>query len=84
MLDQLRGRNLAHVGCTMGLTLGLFIGLVVALVIIEVVRAAGAVNWATIAWFGCTAILGGLGYFLGDRFSRQRWGSRDVPGDVRK
>jgi len=34
MLDELRGRNLAHVGCTIGLTLGLILGLVAALIIV--------------------------------------------------
>ena len=34
MLNELRGRNLAHVGCTLGLTLGLVLGLVAALVIV--------------------------------------------------
>ena len=30
MLEQLRGRNLAHVGCTLGLLTGLAIGLALA------------------------------------------------------
>ncbi len=38
MLDQLRGRNLAHVGCTLGLTGGLLLGLIAALVVIQVMQ----------------------------------------------
>lgn len=70
MLDQLRGRNLAHVGCTLGLALGLLLGLVVALVIIAV---AATVNLATFAWLGITFGLGVLGYILGGRVSRRLW-----------
>jgi hypothetical protein len=50
MLEQLRGRNLSHVGCTIGLTFGLIVGLIVALVIISLVRADTATNLATAAW----------------------------------
>jgi hypothetical protein len=78
MLEQLRGRNLAHVGCTMGLTLGLFIGMLVAIAIIQIVRSATSVNWATFAWLGITAVLGGLGYVLGGRYSRRRWGDAEA------
>ena len=58
MLEQLRGRNLSHVGCTIGLTLGLFLGLIIALIIISLVRAGSATNLATAAWLGLTFILG--------------------------
>lgn len=74
MLDELRGRNLAHVGCTIGLTLGLFLGLVAALIIVILVRATSATNWATVAWFGLTFALGAIGYWLGGRVSRRMWG----------
>ncbi len=76
MLEELRGRNLAHVGCTIGLTLGLFLGLVVALVIITLVNVASATNWATVAWFGLTFALGAVGYWAGGRISRRLWGER--------
>ena len=76
MLEELRGRNLAHVGCTIGLTLGLLLGLVAALVIVTLVRAASATNWATVAWFGLTFGLGVVGYWAGGRISRRLWGEQ--------
>lgn len=76
MLDQLRGRNLAHVGCTLGLTTGLLLGLIAALLIIQVMRNLDAVNIATAIWIGATAALGGLGYFLGGYVSRRLWGEK--------
>ena len=75
MLEGLRGRNLAHVGCTLGLTIGLFLGLVAALIIITLVRSSSAINWATVAWFGVTFALGILGYWAGGAFYRRKWGS---------
>lgn len=73
MLEQLRGRNMAHVGCTVGLTLGLFLGLVAALVIISLVRSAAAINLATVAWFGLTFALGLFGFWFGGWASRRAW-----------
>ena len=74
MLDELRGRNLAHVGCTIGLTLGLILGLVAALIIVTLVRAGSATNLATVAWFGLTFALGVVGYWAGGQVSRRMWG----------
>ncbi|HEX6540303.1 MAG TPA: hypothetical protein VF040_01000 [Ktedonobacterales bacterium] len=74
MLDQLRGRNLAHVGCTLGLTAGLLLGLIAALIVIQVMQSLSAVNIATIVWIGATVVLGGLGYYLGGFVSRRLWG----------
>jgi len=74
MLNELRGRNLAHVGCTLGLTLGLLLGLVAALVIVVVWQNASATNWATVAWFGLTFALGIVGYWAGGKVSRRLWG----------
>ena len=54
MLDQLRGRNLAHVGCTIGLLAGLLLGLIGALVVIQVMQNQNAVNIATVVWLGVT------------------------------
>lgn len=82
MLEQLRGRNLAHVGCTIGLTLGLLIGLVVAIIVVTIVRNANAVNWATVAWFGITFALGMFGYWFGGWASRRAWG--DSRGAARR
>lgn len=76
MLDQLRGRNLAHVGCTIGLTGGLLLGLLAALIVIQVMQNNDAVSVATIIWLGATAALGGLGYYLGGYVSRRLWGEK--------
>ncbi len=75
MLEQLRGRNLSHVGCTIGLTAGLFFGLIAALVIINLVSAPSATNLATAAWLGLTFVLGVTGYWAGGRLSRRLWGT---------
>jgi|GEM_PF-857144 uncharacterized protein YacL len=83
MLNQLRGRNLAHVGCTIGLVLGLLIGMIVGFVITLIVRTAAALDWATFAWIGLTLGLGALGYVFGDRFSRRLWG-RSTSADYRR
>ena len=69
MLEQLRGRNLAHVGCTLGLALGLTLGILVGLLITVVVRTPAALTLATIAFFAVTFGLGALGYYLGGRGS---------------
>lgn len=76
MLDQLRGRNLAHVGCTIGLVSGLLFGLIAALIVIQVMQNLTAVNVATIVWIGATILLGGLGYVIGGRVSRHLWGEK--------
>lgn len=76
MLDALRGRNLAHVGCTLGLTVGLAFGLVAAVIIVNLVSATSATNLATAVWFGLTAALGVTGYWLGGAISRRLWGSK--------
>lgn len=78
MLEQLRGRNLAHVGCTMGLVLGLIVGMFAAILVITLYQAASAVNWATFAFFAFTAGLGALGYYLGSRLTRRLWGKNDL------
>ncbi len=70
MLEQLRGRNLAHVGCTLGLTLGLTLGIVAGLLTTLLVRSESGLTLATFAFFGITFGLGALGYYLGGRSSR--------------
>ncbi|HLZ22328.1 MAG TPA: hypothetical protein VKQ30_09415 [Ktedonobacterales bacterium] len=77
MLEQLRGRNLAHVGCTMGLVLGLIAGMFAAILVISVYQAASAADWATFAFFTLTFGLGALGYYLGTRLTRRLWGSSE-------
>lgn len=71
MLEQLRGRNLAHVGCTVGLTLGLTLGILVGLFTTMLVRSESGLTLATLAFFGVTFGLGALGYFLGGRSGRR-------------
>lgn len=71
MLEQLRGRNLAHVGCTLGLTFGLTLGIVIGLVTTLLVRSDAGLTLATLAFFGVTFGLGVLGYYLGGRSSRR-------------
>ena len=78
MLEQLRGRNLAHVGCTMGLVLGLVLGMLAAILIISLYQAASAADWATFAFFAVTFTLGALGYYLGSRLTRQLWGNSEI------
>jgi len=81
MLDQLRGRNLAHVGCTLGLTGGLLLGLIAAVVVIQVMRNSNGVNVATAVWLSATVLLGGLGYYLGGYVSRRLWGEKQNQND---
>lgn len=76
MLEQLRGRNLAHVGCTIGLTLGLILGLVAALIIINVINSASNIDLATLAWFGVTFALGLFGFWAGGYYSKRAWGEK--------
>ena len=79
-MNELRGRNLAHVGCTIGLTLGLALGLVAALLIVTLVRGDSAINWATVAWFGLTFALGIVGYWaLSGRFAGRAPNNRSSP-----
>jgi hypothetical protein len=80
MLNELRGRNLAHVGCTLGLTAGLILGLILAFVVLVIVNSASGVNWATLAFFVVVFGLGALGWVVGDRVSKRLWSER-TPGD---
>jgi hypothetical protein len=73
MLDELRGRNLAHVGCTLGLTLGFILGLIVAFGVLVILNSSSGANWATLAFFITVFGLGVLGYVTGDRVSKRLW-----------
>ena len=77
MLDQLRGRNLAHVGCTIGLTLGLIVGLIVAFLIVLLVQTDSAASVGAFVWLAIIAALGALGYYVGSRTSRRLWGEKE-------
>lgn len=79
MLDQLRGRNLAHVGCTFGLLVGLIVGMIAGIVIISLFSGPSAVNWATWTWLGVTVVLGAAGYVLGSWATARLWG--EAPPD---
>lgn len=73
MINELRGRNLAHVGCTLGLVAGLIVGLGAAAIILVALNSDTGVNWATVAFFAITFGLGVLGYIVGGRVSRRLW-----------
>ena len=73
MLDQLRGRNLAHVGCTIGLTAGLILGLVFGFLVIVVLNSQAGLSWGTFVFFATVFGLGALGWLIGDRVSRRLW-----------
>lgn len=77
MLEQLRGRNLAHVGCTIGLVIGLVLGMVAAILVISLYQAASAADWATFVFFAVTFALGAIGYYLGTRLTRRLWGNTE-------
>jgi len=72
MLDQLRGRNLAHVGCTLGLTAGLILGLILGFLVIVILNSQTGLGWGTLVFFVVVFGLGALGWVLGDRVSK-RW-----------
>ncbi len=59
---QLRGRNLSHIGCTLGLLAGLILGLLLALLAL---RLTPSVNAAFAVFAGVTLLLGAVGYSLG-------------------
>ncbi len=61
-MQQLRGRNLSHIGCTLGLIVGLFLGLLLAVVAL---RVAPSVTLAVGIFAAVTAVLGVAGFYLG-------------------
>ena len=71
MMEQLRGRNLAHVGCTIGLTIGLIVGIVLAGLLVVLLNSDNGATIATIVFFALTFGLGALGYFLGGRATQR-------------
>ncbi len=69
MLEQLRGRNVTHVGCSFGLIFGLLLGLIAAVIVIQTIPSASAVTLAVVALIVVTLVVGALGYYIGWRFS---------------
>ena len=73
-MNQLRGRNLSHIGCTLGLTIGLFLGLVAAILILQMWTSAEGAAMAAFAVV--TIVLGLLGFYLGGVTTRRLWGEQ--------
>ena len=71
MMQQLRGRNLAHVGCTIGLTVGLIVGIVLAALLVVLLNSDNGATIAALAFFALTFGLGALGYFFGGRATQR-------------
>jgi uncharacterized protein YacL len=71
MMEQLRGRNLAHVGCTIGLTVGLIVGILLAALLVVLLNSDNGATIATLVFFALTFGLGALGYFLGGRATQR-------------
>ncbi len=76
-MKQLRGRNLSHIGCTLGLTVGLFLGLVAAILVLQV--SASAQSTAMLVFGLITVGLGILGFYLGAVTTRRLWGESQPP-----
>jgi hypothetical protein len=72
MLNQLRGRDLTHIGCTLGIVIGMTLGLFIAIAIFNLVQSTAASTLAFFTLVGITVLLGGLGFYLGARLSRPR------------
>jgi uncharacterized protein YacL len=81
MMEQLRGRNLAHVGCTIGLTIGLIVGILLAALLVVLLNSDNGATIATIAFFALTFGLGALGYFLGGRATQRLDGDTPAASD---
>ena len=71
MMEELRGRNLAHVGCTIGLTVGLIVGILLAALLVVLLNSDNGATIATIVFFALVFGLGALGYFLGGRATQR-------------
>ena len=76
-MEQLRGRNLSHIGCTLGLVLGLTLGLFIAW---AVVRVSPSIALAFIIFGAVTVGLGIAGFIAGGIATRCLWGG-DAPGE---
>ena len=81
MMDQLRGRNLAHVGCTIGLTAGLILGILLAGLLVVLLNSDNGATIAAIAFFALTFGLGAIGYVLGGRATQRLDTEAPAAGD---
>jgi hypothetical protein len=70
-MERLRGRNLSHIGCTLGLVLGLTLGLVVAWAI---ARVSPSIGLAFAVFAAVTVALGIAGFIAGSVATRRLWG----------
>lgn len=78
-MEQLRGRNLSHIGCTLGLVLGLTLGLFIAWAVVQV---SPSIALAFIIFGVVTVGLGIAGFVAGSIATRRLWGdsaSRQTP-----
>jgi hypothetical protein len=75
-MEELRGRNLSHVGCTLGLTLGLFLGLLGGILVLRVTPSVSA---AAVVFALVTLGLGILGFALGGVATRRLWSHNEPP-----
>ncbi len=66
MMNALRGRNLAHPGCSIGVTAGLIIGIVLAGLLAMANLPFGVV---LLVWLGLTVGLGAIGWVVGSALS---------------
>lgn len=66
MREQLRGRNLSHIGCFLGLVLGLTGGIILAGFLATRNITTGLV---LLAWFALTAVLASIGFVIGNAVS---------------
>jgi hypothetical protein len=71
-MEELRGRNLSHIGCTLGLTLGLILGMIGAILVL---RVATSTTVAALVFAAVTVGLGIVGFVLGGVATRRLWGS---------
>lgn len=66
MMNRLRGRNLAHPGCTIGITIGLILGITLA----GVLAVVNVPLWIDLLiWLGLTVVLGAIGWVIGSALS---------------
>ncbi len=75
-MERLRGRNLSHIGCTLGLVIGLALGITSAMLVLRVIPS---VNTAVAVFVGATILLGALGFAAGSAATKYLWGGEPPP-----